>query len=147
MSGGRPDDGGCLFCRIVAGEEPASVVHAEARMIAFLDAFPVNPGHVLLVPRRHAVGLADLDPADGVALWRVAHRLAPLLRAEPWGEGVNLHLSDGAAAHQEVMHVHLHVIPRRRGDGLRIVQDNPASRPRRAELDEVAGRLRGALGA
>ncbi|WP_405002673.1 HIT family protein [Georgenia subflava] len=137
--GGSAD---CLFCRIVAGAEPASIVHADDAVVAFLDAVPVNPGHVLVVPRVHASGLVDLPVDVGAAVWRVAHRIAAFMRSDPaWSEGVNLHLSDGAVADQSVGHVHLHVIPRFKDDGLRIVQDRDPARPSRDELDAVAARL------
>lgn len=144
--GASPADPECLFCAIVAGDAPASVVHADDDVVAFLDTVPVNTGHVLVVPRRHAAGLVDLPVRAGEALWRAAHRIAATVRADPeWSEGVNLHLSDGEAAGQSVGHVHLHVIPRRRDDGLRIVEDNVPARPSRDELDAVAARLARAL--
>ena len=137
----------CLFCAIVAGDAPASVVHADDDVVAFLDTVPVNTGHVLVVPRRHTAGLVDLPLPVGEAVWRAAHRIAAVMRADPeWSEGVNLHLSDGEAAGQSVGHLHLHVIPRWIDDGLRIVEDNVPARPSRDELDAVAERLASALG-
>ncbi|MFH5821691.1 HIT family protein [Georgenia sp. AZ-5] len=138
---------GCVFCGIVAGTEPGSVVHTEDDVVAFLTTAPINPGHVLVVPRAHAVGLDDLSAATGEALWRLTHRVAVALRRDPaWSEGVNLHLSDGAAAGQHVFHLHMHVIPRFSGDGLRVIDDRP-ERPPRAALDDVATRLREVLAA
>jgi len=135
-----------LFCRIADATEPASVVHADDAVVAFLDTAPVNAGHVLVAPRRHASGLTGLSDRDGVAVWRVAHRVAVALRKNPtWSEGVNLHLSDGEIAGQSVGHVHMHVIPRRTSDGMRIVEDNPPQRPSRGELDAVARDLAAAL--
>jgi histidine triad (HIT) family protein len=147
VGGGAAPDDACLFCAIVAGEAPASVVHADDDVVAFLDTVPVNTGHVLVVPRRHATGLVDLPVPIGEAIWRAAHRIAAAMRADPeWSEGVNLHLSDGEAAGQSVRHVHLHVIPRWIDDGLRIVEDNVPARPSRIELDAVAARLTRTLG-
>jgi histidine triad (HIT) family protein len=142
------DDGDvrqCVFCRIAAGQEPASIVRADDDVLAFLTDKPVNAGHVLVVPRAHAVGLSDLPAATGTLMWAVAQELATTLRRDPaWSDGVNLHLSDGEAAGQHVFHVHLHVIPRFRGDGLRIT-DERHDPPARPELDAVAARLRAAL--
>ncbi len=108
----------CLFCRIAAGEVPASFVLQEERCCAFLDIRPVNPGHLLVIPRSHAAGLADLDAADGAAMFQTARKLAAALRRSGLTcEGVNLWLADGAAAGQEVLHVHLHVVPRFAADG------------------------------
>jgi diadenosine tetraphosphate (Ap4A) HIT family hydrolase len=108
---------GCVFCEIAAGRAPASMVHSDDTVIAFLDIRPVNAGHLLVVPREHAAGLSDLDPAAGSAVFAVAQRLAGALRTcgVPC-EGVNLFLADGEVTGQEVPHVHLHVLPRWFGD-------------------------------
>ncbi|GAA3230362.1 HIT family protein [Actinocorallia longicatena] len=114
----------CVFCAIVAGEAEASVVHADDLAVAFMDLAPVNPGHVLVVPRVHAAGLEDLAEDTGAHLWRVAHRVARSLRRSGLRcEGVNLFLADGEAAFQEVFHAHLHVFPRFEGDPFRISGD------------------------
>jgi histidine triad (HIT) family protein len=138
----------CIFCRIVAGDAPASVVHRDDTCMAFMDIQPVNAGHLLVVPLRHAPHLADTDGETAAHLMRVAHRLAAALRASGVRcEGVNLFLADGAAAMQEVFHVHLHVFPRFRGDGFGLrFGPHYAVRPR-AELDEAAAAVRSALGA
>ena len=130
----------CIFCRIVAGQEPASVVYRDERCTAFLDVQPVNPGHLLVIPNRHAAHLAELDPEDGAQVWRVAQRLAgPLRLAGVRCEGTNLFLADGAPAGQTVFHVHLHVIPRFRGDGFGLrFPPGYGQRPPRADLDILA---------
>jgi diadenosine tetraphosphate (Ap4A) HIT family hydrolase len=108
----------CEFCEIVAGRSPASVVYRDEDCIAFMDLRPVTAGHLLVVPIEHATHLADLDPAEGQALFALAQRLtAAIRRSSLKPAGVNWHLADGEAAGQEVFHVHLHVIPRYRGDG------------------------------
>ena len=112
-----------------------------------MDIQPVNPGHVLVVPNRHATFLADLDPEDGVRMFRVAQQVASALRARGVRcEAVNLFLADGEAAGQDVFHVHLHVIPRYRGDGFGL-RFSPAygTRPPRAELDRIARQIGDAL--
>jgi histidine triad (HIT) family protein len=133
----------CVFCDIVAGHAPASILFEDERTITFLDHRPVTPGHMLVVPRRHAAFLADLDPEDGAQLFRVGMRGAAALRASSLRcEGVNFHLADGEAAGQEVFHVHLHVLPRFTGDGFGL-RFPPDYRVReRAELDEAAAAVR-----
>jgi diadenosine tetraphosphate (Ap4A) HIT family hydrolase len=132
----------CVFCAIVAGTAEASVVHADEHVVAFMDIRPFTPGHLLVIPRRHCAGLAELDPSDGALMFAAARRLAGRLRRSGLPcEGVNLFLADGVAAGQEVFHVHLHVLPRTPGDGLRIRADWRF--PPRAELDEQAALLRG----
>ncbi len=130
-------DSGCVFCRIVAGSEPASVVYGDDDVLAFLDIAPITPGHLLVIPRRHATYLADLDERDGAWVFRVAQRLAAALRRSGLRcDGVNLFLADGAAAFQEVFHVHLHVIPRWVGDGFALRYRS--GKPSRAQLDDTA---------
>jgi histidine triad (HIT) family protein len=135
----------CIFCEIVAGQAPASFVYEDETTLAFLDIQPVNPGHTLIVPKRHAEFLADLDEATGAHLFKVAMRIAAALRRSGVRcEGVNLFLADGEAAFQEVFHVHLHVFPRFAGDPFKIDADWSV-RPARAELDALAAAIRGGL--
>lgn len=134
----------CIFCRIVARTAPASVVHSDDVSVAFLDISPITPGHLLVVPRAHAVGLADLEPDTGAHLFRVAQRLAAgVRRSQVPCEGVNLFLADGAAAFQEVFHLHLHVLPRTRRDGVKL--SFKAGSPSRADLDGTAAQIRAGL--
>jgi len=139
---------GCIFCRILSGEMPGTLVYRDEHCAAFMDIQPVNPGHVLVIPTRHAAQLADLDPESSVRLFPVAQRVAAALRASGLRcEGVNIFLADGAAAMQEVFHVHLHVFPRYRGDGFGLrFGPHYQEPPPRAELEEVATRIRAALG-
>jgi len=137
----------CVFCDILSGKLPASIVYQDERCTAFMDIQPVNSGHVLVIPNRHAAFLADLNEETGGHMFRVAQRLARALRNSGIRcEGVNFFLADGAAAMQDVFHVHLHVFPRYRGDGFGL-RFSPAYfvRPDRSELDAVAEQLRNAL--
>lgn len=135
---------GCIFCAIVADEADASFVASSRLAVAFLDIRPVGDGHTLVIPRRHAVGLADLDDAEGAELFRLGRRIAVAQREVGLAEGVNLFLADGEVAGQEVFHAHLHVLARRRDDGLRLGVDYPPP-PEREQLDATAARLRAAL--
>lgn len=133
----------CVFCEIVAGDAPASVVHEDERTMTFLDHRPITPGHLLVVPRAHAAYLAELDPDDGAQLFRVGMLGAAALRASSLRcEGVNFHLADGVVAGQEVFHVHLHVIPRYAGDGFGLRFPTDYRVRDRAELDEAAESVR-----
>lgn len=134
-----------MFCAIAAGEAARSVVHQDELVVVFMDRYPVNPGHLLVVPMHHATSLADLPPATGTRMMEVAMRLARALQASPLrADGINLFLADGAAAGQEIFHIHLHVIPRFSGDGfsLRIDYDRA---PNRAALDQHAALVAAAL--
>jgi histidine triad (HIT) family protein len=137
-------DGECVFCDIVRGQAEASVVHEDDSVTAFMDLRPVTPGHLLVIPKVHAVGLEDLAEPDGARVWAAAHRLARALRRSDLRcEGVNLFLADGKAAFQEFFHVHLHVIPRFAGDGVRLEADWRVRE--RGELDTSAAAVRTGL--
>ena len=130
-----------LFCAIVAGSAPASIVYDDADLLTFLTIGPVTPGHLLIIPKRHAPFLADLDEAIGAQMFTVAMRLARALRASGLRcEGINLFLADGEAAFQEVFHTHLHVFARFAEDTFRIDTDWSVT-PSRAELDEIAAQV------
>lgn len=137
--------GPCVFCSIVAARAPRSVVHDDDAVVAFMDIMPVTAGHLLVVPKQHATHLGDLDPDTGAHMMRIAMSCAAGLRASPLRtEGINLFLADGAAAGQEVFHVHLHVVPRHVGDGFALsLRYGPA--PSRATLDDHAAAIAAAL--
>jgi histidine triad (HIT) family protein len=109
----------CLFCKIAAGAEPAVVVHRDERCVAFMDVHPLAPGHVLLIPMTHAERLDQLDAATRQHLYRVMDALIAAQRRAGLGvEGSQLIVNDGKAANQHIPHVHLHLVPRRRGDAI-----------------------------
>jgi histidine triad (HIT) family protein len=113
-------DPDCLFCKIVAGELPATIVAEDERTIAFMDISPATRGHTLVVPRAHAADLFAIDPEDLKAVVVAAQRIAKLAREKLGADGVNLLNSNGPAAWQTVFHFHMHVIPRYEGDPLRL---------------------------
>ncbi len=130
----------CIFCAIAARQAPASVVFEDDVCLAFMDLYPMVPGHLLVVPKTHAANLSELDEATGMHLFRIAQRMAAAVRGSGLRcEGINIFLADGEAAGQDVFHVHLHVVPRFQGDG--IVIDATFGRPTRAELDATAAAL------
>ena len=110
----------CIFCKIVAGELPATIVDEDERTVAFMDINPATRGHALVVPRRHAQDLLSIDPEDLCATAAAAQRLAGRMSERLGAAGVNVLNSCGAAAWQTVFHFHLHVIPRYSGDPLRL---------------------------
>lgn len=136
----------CVFCRIIAGELPASLLYEDDLVIAFLDLHQEEPpGHVLIVPRRHVPQLYDLSDNEAAALMRAAVRLGRAVQAAFQPDGLNLWQSNGAAAGQEIDHFHLHLMPRASGDGLIRWQPRTPGQRLRAELEEIAERLRRAL--
>jgi diadenosine tetraphosphate (Ap4A) HIT family hydrolase len=135
---------GCIFCAVVAREAEASVVYEDETVVAFMDLNPVTPGHLLVVPREHAVGLEDLDGVTSAHVWSVGHDMARALRRSSMRcEGINVFLCDGEVAFQTVLHFHLHVIPRYAGDGWTII---PESKEReRSLLDSDAHAIKDAI--
>lgn len=117
MTARDPD---CLFCRIVAGEVPATIVAEDERTVAFMDINPATRGHALVVPRAHARDVHDIDPDDLGAVAAAAQRIAARAVRRLGADGVNLLSSSGPAAWQTVFHFHLHVIPRYHGDPLKL---------------------------
>ncbi|NPV08072.1 MAG: HIT family protein [Anaerolineae bacterium] len=134
----------CVFCRIIAGEAPASVVYRDDRTLAFMDINPITRGHTLVVPVEHWENLYDLPDEDSSALMLVGAKVARAAKRALSASGVNLWMANERPAGQVVMHAHLHVIPRYPGDGFRI-QALGRARGDRSYLDEVAAGLREAL--
>ncbi|MCS7063999.1 MAG: HIT family protein [Methylacidiphilales bacterium] len=107
-----------IFTRIIQREIPAAIVYEDDLVIAFLDIAPIHPGHTLVVPKQEVASLTDLPPDTGAHLFRIAQKIANAIRSSSLPcDGINLWLNDGAAAGQEIFHLHLHVIPRIAGDG------------------------------
>ena len=111
-------DPDCLFCKIVAGEIPGTIVAEDERTVAFMDINPATRGHALVVPRRHAKDLGEIPAEDLAAVAAAAQRLAGRAGEALGADGVNLMNSWGPAAWQTVFHFHMHVIPRYADDPL-----------------------------
>src|SRR5437763_9067983 len=112
MADSDPD---CLFCKIVAGELPGAIVDEDEQTVAFMDINPATRGHTLVIPRRHAVDLLEIEAEDLTATVLAAQRIAQRVTERLGAEGVNLLNSCGRAAWQTVFHFHIHVIPRYAG--------------------------------
>jgi histidine triad (HIT) family protein len=137
----------CIFCEIHDERAEVSRVYEDEICLVFMDIQPVNPGHVLVIPKKHATDLADLPPETGAHLFRVAQRIALSLPASGIKcEGINLFLAHCEAAGQDVFHAQLHVIPRypRAGFGFRF-SPRYLKRPSRASLNEPALKIRNVL--
>lgn len=137
----------CIFCDIVKGVAPASVVYSDEKVTAVMDVQPVNPGHVLVIPNVHAASLSQLDEKTGAHLFKTAMKIAAAVRRSGVKcDGLNLLLADGEVAGQSVPHVHLHVVPRFVGDGFGLkFGPNYGRRPSEEELNEIAIKIREAM--
>ncbi len=138
----------CTFCRIIAGQSEASFVYRDEIVSAFMDIQPINPGHLLVAPNRHASNLGEVEDHVGGHMFIVGKILALALRqSELRCDGVNLFVADGAAAGQTEFHSHLHVVPRFEGDGFRFHFPPGYTREAsRADLDAIAAKVRVVLG-
>ncbi len=113
-------DPDCIFCKIVAGELPSTIVAEDERTVSFMDINPATRGHALVIPRAHSRDLLDIKPEDLAAVALAAKRLAARASERLEAAGVNVINSCGAAAWQTVFHFHVHVIPRYADDPLRL---------------------------
>jgi histidine triad (HIT) family protein len=135
----------CIFCAIVLGEAPASFTHQDDTVVAFMDIQPITHGHMLVVPRQHAVLMQDVNETVAMRAFKVARQMAALARQTLGAGGVNLFVADGEVAFQDVPHFHVHVIPRYPGDGFSLGFPPSYERPpSRAELEAVAAAIRAA---
>jgi histidine triad (HIT) family protein len=136
----------CVFCDIVRGTAPASWVYQDDTVVAFMDIQPITQGHMLVVPREHAVLMTDANETVAMRTFKVARRLAGITRNTLGATGVNIFVADGEVAFQDVPHFHVHVIPRYPRDGFGLTFPSSYERPpARAQLDAIAAALRTAV--
>lgn len=132
----------CLFCAIATGRAPARFIYHDDSACSFLDINPLRAGHTLVVPRRHVRDLTDDGAAEAVAaIGRALHKTALLLTTRLGAAGISVLQSNGAAAGQEVFHLHFHLVPRHPGDGQ--LTDHTPDEGARLTLDETHRTLRG----
>ena len=133
----------CVFCRIVAKEIPANVVHEDEHTLAFMDIGQVNPGHVLVAVKKHAENIYALDEVQAAAVFRAAAKVARAIRGAFEPQGLSVYQANGAPAGQTVFHLHLHLVPRHEGDGMALTW--PLKNPPREKLAEYAQKIRAKL--
>lgn len=137
-------EGSCVFCRIMRGEVPAHKVYEDERVLAFLDIHPSAPGHTLIVPKAHVARMEDLREGDAAALFKALHGLVGPIQAAVEAPASTIGVNNGVESGQEVPHVHIHVIPRFRGDRGGIIQGIARSgrHPSGEEMSRIAERIR-----
>jgi histidine triad (HIT) family protein len=134
----------CVFCKIVARQIPATVVHEDAETLAFMDIGQVNPGHVLVACKAHVENVYGLSDAQAAAVFRAVAKVAKAVRAAFEPPGLSIYQANGKPAGQTVFHLHLHVLPRHDADGMQLTW--PVKNPPREKLEEYAARIRARLG-
>ena len=107
----------CIFCKIIAGDLPSVKMYEDELVYAFLDISPINPGHLLVIPKEHHVSSSSIPEETAGRMFHIGSRFGVAFKRALDADGFNLHLADGACAGQVVMHAHLHVIPRDVEDG------------------------------
>lgn len=132
----------CIFCEIVHGAGEASICYEDSKAIAFMDIQPVNAGHVLIVPRDHYESLNDVPADMAMHLFDVALQLGPIVRRLSGSDDLNIVVNSGEAAGQNVFHYHVHLIPRRSGDGFDVpLPFHGSEMPDRTLLEAMAARI------
>jgi len=126
-------DPNCIFCKIVKGEIPSFKLYEDAATLAFMDINPVHDGHCLVIPKAHSANVFEIDPEDFATAARATAKLARAVKAAIPCDGVNLMQANGEGAGQSVGHLHLHILPRKSGDGLLFNWD-----PKPGERDRIA---------
>ena len=133
----------CVFCRIVARQIPATVVHEDEHTLAFMDLGQVNPGHVLVAVKAHVENLFGLEADQASAVSRTMLRVAQAIRDAFAPHGLSVYQANGKAAGQTVLHYHVHLVPRYDGDGMAFTW--PVKNPPREQLEEYAGKIKSRL--
>jgi histidine triad (HIT) family protein len=134
----------CIFCKLVAKEIPATLVHEDEHTFAFMDIGQVNPGHVLVTVKKHADNIFALDDAQAGAAFRTAARVARAIRAAFAPQGLSVYQANGKAAGQTVFHFHIHLVPRYDADGMELTW--PVKNPPREKLVDYAEKIKAKLG-
>lgn len=129
----------CLFCKIIAGEIPSYTVFEDEFTFAFLDINPIAAGHTLVLPKVHVTKLAELE-GDDLAGWTAAlQKVAAGVESALEPEGLNIFINQGEVAGQVISHLHVHVVPRVSGDGVRF--ETPAVKLSEAEFKGVSEKI------
>ncbi len=125
----------CLFCRIVSGEVPSYMVYEDEAVVSFLDIFPANAGHALVVPRVHYEGVSEVPGPEMAKLAVAVQKVAGAIKAGYGLEGLNILVNEGKVAGQLIPHLHVHVIPRFPKDG--VATPSGASKASEEELEKA----------
>ena len=136
------NDTDCIFCKIVAGTLPSSKIYEDDATLAFLDSTPINPGHILVVPKAHFVNIFDLPEATYAAMAKTAQKMAQTLQSGMGIENVNVYMNNGKHSGQVVFHAHIHIIPRHEGDGHGLWKGAPYQP---GEAEQISKQLKNAL--
>ena len=133
-------DKSCIFCRIVRKQAPASVVYEDDAVIAFLDIRPLNVGHTLVIPKAHYVDAFDTPEEQISQVHKISKRIASAVKKATGADGVSIIQQNGKAAGQDILHLHVHVVPR--FEGQRLAGFNELKVVERVKLDAMAREIK-----
>ena len=133
----------CIFCKIIEGKIPCTKVYEDAKVLAFLDISPVNPGHILVIPKKHYETYMDADDNTICDIMKVVKKLSRAVLKSMKADGINISSSNYKAAGQDVPHLHIHIMPRFNNDGLKF--DWPSKKYSDGEMKTVAEAIRKSL--
>ena len=134
-------DENCIFCKIIAGEIPSTAVYEDEDFRAILDVNPAARGHVIILPKKHAENIFELEEAEAAKVFPIAKKIATALMKTYHCDGVNILQNNGEAAGQTVFHLHVHVVPRYYGDGVNIMWKPGETPDLQAVADEIKKNL------
>lgn len=129
----------CIFCKIVQGEIPSYKVYEDDLVLAFLDIAPVNPGHVLVIPKKHHANLEEITEETLCQIIKIVKKVGQSLKDKLKVPGYNVQVNNDPIAGQIINHLHFHVIPRREGDGLQLWAQNEYGE---GEADEILNKIK-----
>lgn len=135
----------CLFCKIISGEIPSNKVYEDNAVFAFLDIYPASEGHTLIAPKKHYSNFTDMSTEDVASLFEAARKITAAVEKTFSAQGSNIGINNGEVAGQEVPHVHVHVIPRKKGDGGRGIKSIVWTEPDITNLERIAEKIKKAL--
>ena len=140
-------DENCVFCKIASGKIPARVVMQNDRAVVLLDAFPLAPGHTLVIPKSHYAKVQDMGEQDAMAVFEITRKVVGAVEAGLQVGASTIAIHNGRDAGQEIPHVHVHIVPRKKGDGAGAIHSMFKSRPKLSpqEMDSLRDKIAGNL--
>jgi histidine triad (HIT) family protein len=129
----------CLFCKIIKGEIPSYKIYEDKDTFAFLDINPVSRGHALIIPKKHARNLFDISTKDLIAVSATIRKISKILKNKLSADGINVLQANEEVAGQSVFHIHFHIIPRYKNDGIRLF---PQKKYLKKDFEEIVQEIK-----
>jgi histidine triad (HIT) family protein len=136
-------DPNCIFCKIIAGDISTRVIMQNEKAVALLDAFPLAAGHTLVIPRSHYTKVQQMNEEDAMAVFEIVWKLAGAVETASQVNASTIAIHNGSEAGQEVPHVHVHIVPRKRDDGAGAIHSMFKTKPKLSphQMDSLRERI------